>query len=99
MLGSGWVLAASAFAASLPLLAANLDMSRAVIAIPGNASTPEKKAAAMLAEEIEKRTQLRLKVQSQAPSGPAFVLGRADQLKSPTAPRQAEAFTVAVTGE
>ncbi len=67
--------------------------------IPSNASTPERKAAAMLSEEIEKRTQLRLKVQTQAAEGPAFVLGRIDQIKSVTpqltgVPDKAEGFTV-----
>jgi hypothetical protein len=83
---------------ALPLAAANLDFRSAVIVIPSNPSTPERKAAAMLSEEVEKRTQLRLKVQTQAAEGPAFVLGRADQLKSIApqlagAPDKAEGFT------
>jgi hypothetical protein len=57
--------------------AATLDFRNAAIVLPPNASTPEKKAAAMLSEEIEKRTQLRPKVQSELPSGPALVLKRA----------------------
>ncbi len=59
-----------------------LDFRNAVIVIPPNATTPEKKAATMLTEEIEKRTQLRLKVHTQASPGPAFVLGRAEQVKA-----------------
>ena len=62
--------------------AATLDFANAVIVIPPNATAPEKKAATMLSEEIEKRTQLRLKVQSQPASGAAFVIGRADQIRS-----------------
>ena len=42
---------------------------------------PEKKAATMLSEEIEKRTQLRLKVQTQPATGPAFLIGRVDQIQ------------------
>jgi hypothetical protein len=55
----------------------------------------------MLAEEIEKRTQLRLKVQTQAASGPAFLLGRSDQVRTlgagqlAGAPDKPEGFTVA----
>jgi hypothetical protein len=84
---------------ALPLVAASLDFRNAVIVIPSSASTPERKAAAMLSEEIEKRTQLRLKVQTQPPTGPAIVLGRADQVKSAVpqlagAPDQAEGFTL-----
>src|SRR5437660_1566319 len=91
-----------AFLAMSPLAAANaLDFRNAVIVISPNATTPEKKAAAMLSEEIEKRTQLRLKVQTQAASGPAFLLGRSDQVKTlgagplAGAPEKPEGFTVA----
>src|SRR5919202_2611446 len=85
----------------LPILA--LDFRNAVIVIPANASKPEKKAAAMLSEEIEKRTQLRLPVQTQAATGPAFILGRTDQVKSVAAaqlggaPAQPDGFTVATS--
>ncbi len=74
----------------LPLTAANLDFRSAAIVISSNASAPERKAATMLSEEIEKRTQLRLKVQTRAADGPEFVLGRAEQIKS-VAPRLAGA--------
>ncbi len=59
-----------------PLLASNIDLRQAAIVIAPNASVPERKSAAMLAEEIEKRTQLRLKIQTQPASGPAFILKR-----------------------
>ena len=81
--------------------AATLDFANAVIVIPPNATAPEKKAATMLSEEIEKRTQLRLKVQSQPASGAAFVIGRPDQIRSlgagslAGAPDKAEGFTIA----
>ena len=76
--------------------AANLDFRNAAIVIPAGASVPERKAAAMLAEEIEKRTQLRLKVQTVAASGAAFVLGRAGQVPAALAgvPEKAEGFTL-----
>jgi hypothetical protein len=52
-----------------------LDFKNAVIVLPEGASVPQRKAAAMLAEEIEKRTQLRLRTVSARPAdGPAFVL-------------------------
>jgi hypothetical protein len=91
------VVLATAWSAS----AATLDFRQAVIVIPANASTPEKKAATMLSEEIEKRTQLRLKVQTQPATGPAFILGRSDQMKALSAgqlagaPDKPEGFTFA----
>ncbi len=79
---------------------ANLDLRHAVIVIPSAASMPEKKSAQMLAEEIEKRTQLRLPVtQGTAAQSAAFVLARVDQLRglAPSADLKqgaAEGFTV-----
>lgn len=56
---------------------ATLDMKNAVIVLPPGASVPVRKSAQMLYEEIEKRTQLRLKTVAQRPEGAAaFVLGR-----------------------
>jgi hypothetical protein len=81
--------------------AATLDFRNAVIVIPADASMPEKKAAVMLAEEIEKRTQLRLKVETHAAAGAAFILGRTNQIKALGAgplsgmPDQPEGFTLA----
>ncbi len=47
----------------------------AVVVLPSSPTTPQKKAAQMLVEEIEKRTQLRLKTSSAAPVGaPAIYL-------------------------
>src|SRR6185295_16857939 len=72
------ILQSALFLFTAALGAAPLDFKGAAIVIPADASTPERKAAAMLSEEIEKRTQLRLKIQTTQPaSGPAFVLGRA----------------------
>ena len=52
-----------------------LDLRNAVIVLPANAASPERKAAQMLTEEIAKRTQLRLPVLSVPPAGkPAIVL-------------------------
>jgi hypothetical protein len=63
-----------ALLASFP--AAALDLKTASIVAPPGLAGPEKKAAVMLAEEIEKRTRLRLPVVDRAPgSGPAIVLG------------------------
>jgi hypothetical protein len=41
----------------------------AAVVLAGSSTTPQKKAAQMLVEEIEKRTQLRLKVVAEAPAG------------------------------
>jgi hypothetical protein len=83
--------------------AAPLDFRNAVIVISAHASMPERKAAEMLTQEIEKRTQLRLKVQTEPPSGPAFVLGRAGQ--APVAgsalagkPEKSEGFALRSSG-
>ena len=57
----------------------------------------------MLSEEIEKRTQLRLPIQTQSATGPAFILGRTDQIKAlgagqlAGAPDKSEGFTVATS--
>lgn len=45
------------------------DFKQAVVVLPASPTTPEKKAAQMLVEEITKRTQLRLKIAPQAPAG------------------------------
>ena len=96
------ILPALAALAAVPIYAANLDLRTAVIVIPSNASVQEKKAATMLREEIEKRTQLRLKIQNQAAGGSAVILGRTDQVKA-LAPQLAgnpgkpESFTVAAS--
>jgi hypothetical protein len=52
-----------------------LDLRTAVIVAPAGLTGPEKKIAPMLAEEIEKRTRLRLRIVDRAPaSGPAIVI-------------------------
>jgi hypothetical protein len=52
-----------------------LDLRTAVIVAPAGLTGPEKKIAPMLAEEIEKRTRIRLRVVDRAPgSGPAIVI-------------------------
>ena len=69
------------------------DYRHASIVIAPGASKPQQKAAQMLAEEIEKRTQLRLKILPQAPpEGPTFVLRRANGASGP-----ADGFTFAAS--
>src|SRR5947209_19744595 len=64
----------------LSALAIASDYRRAAIVLAPGASKPQQKAAQMLAEEIEKRTQLRLKIVPQAPAdGPVFVLRRSNR--------------------
>ncbi len=45
------------------------DFKQAVVVLPSSPTTPERKAAQMLVEEITKRTQARLKIASQATPG------------------------------
>ena len=66
-----------------PALLQGADLRNAVIVLPAGVSKPQQKAAQMLTEEIEKRTQLRLKIVPQLPAdGPAVVIGRARNLKA-----------------
>ena len=53
-----------------------VDLRHASIVAPAGLTGPEKKAAALLADEIEKRTRIRLPVISQMPAGPAIFTGR-----------------------
>jgi hypothetical protein len=67
----------------VPFLAIGADLRQAVIVLPAGVTKPQQKAAQMLTEEIEKRTQLRLKVVLQLPTeGPAIVLGRGRDIKT-----------------
>src|SRR5580658_1519150 len=63
----------------------------AVVVLAGSATTPQKKAAQMLVEEIEKRTQLRLKIVSNAAAGSPAIYLRVEK----GAP---ESFTLSSTG-
>ncbi|MDQ6663792.1 MAG: hypothetical protein M3Z23_05320 [Acidobacteriota bacterium] len=59
------------------VFASTADFRQAVVALSGTPTGPQRKAAQMLVEEIEKRTQLRLKVVAEPPAnGAAIVLGR-----------------------
>lgn len=73
---------------SRPIAAAEargqIDLSGACLVLPGGLTAPEKKAAAMLIDEIGKRSQIRWPVAGQlpAPGQPAVVLGpRTDLLR------------------
>ena len=84
------------------LFAVALDFRNATIVVAAQASTPQQKGAKMLAEEIEKRTQLRLKIASApVPGQPAFILGRVEAVKklapsvgASVKPGPAEGFTL-----
>jgi hypothetical protein len=72
------------FSALLTLLPAAraLDLKNATIVTAPNAASPEKKAAAMLADEIEKRTRLRLAVTERwSGAGPAILVGQESELR------------------
>ncbi len=70
-------------AAILPLpWASAVDLRSAVIVAPASLTPPEKKAVAMLADEVEKRTRLRPIVSEQRPaSGPAIFVCREPELR------------------
>ena len=61
-----------------PAAAAAIDLANAVIVLAPGATPRERKAAQMLAEEVQKRTQLHLPVADRWPEGgrPAIALGR-----------------------
>src|ERR1700674_1344581 len=78
------------------------DFKQAVVVLAGSPTTPQKKAAQMLVEEIEKRTQLRLKISGDVPQGaPAIYLGLAGAVRkfAPSIPANgsAESFTLVST--
>src|SRR5580698_6846635 len=54
------------------------DFRNAVVVLPAAPSMPQKKAAQMLTEEIEKRTQLRLKIATAAPAGAPAIYIKVD---------------------
>jgi hypothetical protein len=61
----------------LPAPAFALDLRSAVVVAPASLTGPEKKAAAMLVDEIEKRTRIRLSVGAAwSGSGTAILLGQ-----------------------
>lgn len=64
--------------------AATIDLGRAVIVFAPNLSKPEKKAITVLAEEIEKRTQIRLRTADTWPSesAPVIAVGSASALRA-----------------
>ena len=61
------------FLLALPYAAA-LDLTKAVVVYPSGFTGPEKKAIAMLLDEVEKRTQVRWTTSSTPPRGPAILL-------------------------
>lgn len=60
--------------AAIPTCAAELDLTRAVIVVDAHASRLEKKAAAVLAEEVEKRSWVQWPIVTAIPPGDAPVI-------------------------
>ncbi len=60
------------------------------VVVASSATTPQKKAAQMLVEEIEKRTQLRLKISADAIAGASSIILRVEKGKP-------ESFTISST--
>src|SRR4051812_4305237 len=68
------------------LKTAAIDLSHAIIVAPANASKPERKAAAMLRDEVEKRSQIKWELSSSWPTNEMQVIavGQESALKSLT---------------
>ena len=86
------VLATASYAADRAAASAEsgLNLNAAVVVTPANASQPEKKAAEMLVDEVEKRTYLRWKIVNQWPADASAVIvvaTRAALASSCAAPR------------
>lgn len=73
-----------AAAQSVASSSAEVDLSRAIIVAPPNLSNPENKAVQMLAEEVEKRTQIKMNRNVSLPTDatPAIIVVPASALKS-----------------
>ncbi len=70
----GWLLTAFFL---FTLSASALDLKSSVVVAPASLAGPEKKAVAMLIDEVEKRTRIRMRVtESWAGSGPAILVGQ-----------------------
>jgi hypothetical protein len=68
---------------AIPAFLHGADLRNAVIVLPASVSKPQQKAAQMLTEEIEKRTQLRLKIVPRIPAdGPAIIVGQGQNLRA-----------------
>jgi len=72
--------------------AATLDLTKAVVVAPPALSVPEKKAIAVLVEEVEKRTQIRWPTTRSWPGGevPVIVVGQAPAVPGISGRYQAE---------
>ena len=104
----GFLIRSTVFCLLTAGLVRGMDLQRAVVVTPDGASKPVQKAAQMLREEIEKRTEIRLAEAHQLPGNgqPAIVVGLNRQLEGlaanllaqlPPAPQGNEGFRVAVT--
>src|SRR5436309_15684178 len=74
------------------LRAAELDLNKAVVVSPNAVSKQEKKALALLVEEVEKRTLVRWQVSSAWPaeSTPVVAVGQASSLAQFAGPHAAQ---------
>lgn len=83
-------------AAILAVSALAADFKQAVVILPSSPTTPQKKAAQMIQEEVEKRTQLRLKIASSG--SPAIYLKVAPGGKPEGFTLTTTATTATITG-
>ncbi len=82
----------------LPLLLLALDLKNATIVAPSTLASPERKAAQMLSEEIEKRTRVRIPVADRAGAGPSITLGHDSKDPADGYRVQASSNRIAITG-
>ncbi len=77
---------------------ATIDLCRSVVVLPPGSSKLEQKAAVVLVEEIEKRTNIRWQVVTEIPGGdaPAIILGQVNTLKEMVVHDQALVRWIAV---
>src|ERR1017187_8434014 len=72
-----WLLTSVFLSSVLAMPASALDLKSSVVVAPATLAGPEQKPVAMLVDEIEKRTRIRLTVTgSWESSGPAILVGQ-----------------------
>src|ERR1022692_1358863 len=72
-----WLLTSVFLSSVLAMPASALDLKSSVVVAPATLAGPEKKAVAMLVDEVEKRTRIRLSVaETWQGAGPAIRVGQ-----------------------
>ena len=84
---------------ALAALAPAIDLKNAIVVAPANLTATEKKAAAMLVDEVEKRTRIRLPVKDRPYNEPSILLREASGLGAEGYRVQVAAGGVTVSGQ